>query len=96
MSIEPTLLKDVKDYLRVDGDEDDSQVEDLISAADIYLVNAGAIKDHENSLYKLAIKILATQWYENRVPVGEVTEEMAFSLRHIMTQLKYCYGGDEE
>lgn len=96
MSVETAMLADVKDYLRVDGADDDSQVGDLILAADIYLVNAGATKDHSNSLYKLAVKILVTQWYENRVPVGEVTEEMAFSLRHILTQLKYCYGGDEE
>lgn len=93
MSIEPTLLEDVRGYLKADGDDDD-QVEELISAADIYLVNAGATKDHSNSLYKLAVKILVTQWYENRVPVGEVTAEMAFSLRHILTQLKYCRGGD--
>jgi uncharacterized phage protein (predicted DNA packaging) len=94
MNIDVTLLKDIKDYLRVDGSDDDTQVEDLILAADIYLVNAGATRDHGNSLYKLALKILVTQWYENRIPVGEVTAEMAFSLRHILTQLKYCYGGD--
>ncbi len=96
MSIDPALFDDVKDYLRSDGTDDDIQVEELILAADTYLVNAGATKDHANSLYKLALKILVTQWYENRVPVGEVTSEMAFSLRHILTQLKYCYGGDEE
>ncbi|QIB70685.1 phage gp6-like head-tail connector protein [Aminipila butyrica] len=89
------MLEEVKDYLRVDGSDDDSQVKGLISAADIYLENAGAVKDYDNNLYKLAVKILVTHWYENRLPVGEVTEEMAFSLRHILLQLKYCYGGDE-
>jgi uncharacterized phage protein (predicted DNA packaging) len=94
MSIEPTFLADVKDYLRGEGTDDNAQIEELILAADIYLVNAGAKKDYTNNLYKLAIKLLVTNWYENRVPIGEVTSEMAFSLRHILTQLKYCYGGD--
>lgn len=95
MSVNETLLSDVKNYLRADGVDDDTQVEELILAADIYLMNAGAKKDHENSLYGLAVKILVTHWYENRLPVGEVTTEMAFSLRYILMQLKYCYGGDE-
>ena len=87
------MLEKVKEYLRSSG-ADDGEIEDLIEAADIYLVNAGAKKNYDNQLYVLAVKILVTQWYENRLPVGEVTQEMAFSLRHILIQLKYCYGGD--
>ncbi len=88
------MLEEVKGYLRVDGSDDDSQIQALIDAADIYLTNAGATKDYENALYALAVEILVTQWYDNRAPVGEITQEMSFSLRHILTQLKYCYGGD--
>ncbi len=88
------MLEKVKEYLRGSG-ADDGQIEDLIEAADIYLENAGAKKDYANALYVLAVKILVTHWYENRLPVGEVTQEMTFSLRHILTQLKYCYDGDE-
>jgi len=89
------MLEKVKEYLRGSG-ADDGQIEDLIEAADIYLVNAGTVKDYGNALYVLALKILATHWYENRVPIGEVTKEMSFSLSNILIQLKYCYGGDEE
>ncbi len=88
------MLEKVKEYLRVTDDDDNTQIEDLISAAKVYLKNAGAIEDETNTLYVLAIKILVTQWYDNRLPVGEITDEMAFSLRHILMQLKYCYGGD--
>lgn len=89
------MLEKVKEYLRVDGDHEDQQIEALISAANKYLVNAGAIKDDDNNLYMLAVKILVTHWYENRLPVGNVTTEMAFSLRHILTQLRYCYSDEE-
>lgn len=90
------MLEQIKEYLRVTGTDEDVQIESLVSAADIYLENAGAKKDYDNPLYMLALKILTTHWYENRLPVGEVTQEMAFSLRHILIQLKYCYGGDTE
>lgn len=90
------MLETIKEYLRVTGDGDDDQINGLISAAKAYLKNAGAVENEENELYILAVKILVTHWYENRLPVGEVTGEMAFSLKHILIQLKYCYGGDEE
>lgn len=86
------MLEEVKEYLRVT--EDDEQIKGLIVAAQAYLKNAGATEDNDNALYVLAVKILVTHWYENRLPVGKVTEEIAYSLRHILTQLKYCYGGD--
>ena len=87
------MREQVKEYLRV-SDDNDTQIEGLISAAKAYLKNAGAVEDEQNELYVLAVKILVTHWYENRLPVGKVTEEITYTLRHILVQLKYCHGGD--
>ena len=87
------VLDDIKAYIRVD--DDDAQVQSLIDAADGYLVNAGAVKDEMNPLYLLAIKMLVSHWYDNREPIGNA-QKLAFGLSDIITQLKYCYGGDAD
>ena len=53
------------------------------------MLNAG-VKNFENDLYKLAIKMLVLHWYENREVIGEA-KKLAFSLDNIITQLQYCY-----
>ncbi|MDE1375149.1 head-tail connector protein [Bacillus sp. FSL K6-1109] len=58
-------LDEVKEYLRIDGDEDDSLISFFISAAKTHLENAG-VTDKESELYKLAVLIYVTDAYENR------------------------------
>ena len=53
------------------------------------MLNAG-VKNFENDLYKLAIKMLVLHWYENREVIGNANK-LSFSLDNIITQLKYCY-----
>lgn len=83
------MLDDVKQFLRIDGTDEDAQIVALIDAAETYLTNAGVTKDESNELYKLAVEMLVTNWYENREPIGQANE-IAFGLRNIITQLKYC------
>ena len=83
------MLEEIKEYLRIDDDIEDSLINSLIESANIYMVNAG-VKNFENDLYKLAIKMLVLHWYENREIIGEA-KKLAFSLDNIITQLKYCY-----
>lgn len=84
------MLEEIKEYMRIDGNEEDLSVQNLIISAEIYLKNAGVIKDYENELYNLAIKMLVLHWYENREVVGNASK-MTFSLDNIITQLKYCH-----
>ena len=58
-------LDEVKEYLRIDGDEEDSLISFFISAAKTHLENAG-VTDKESELYKLAVLIYVTDAYENR------------------------------
>ena len=59
------LLEHVKEYLRIDGDQDNTMLGLLIDSAKEYLSNAG-VKENKSDLYKLAVTMLVTQWYENR------------------------------
>lgn len=87
------MLEEVKAYLKVDGTDEDAEILGLINAAEAYLINAGVIKDETNKLYKLAVKMLVVNWYENRQPIGKA-DKLAFGLDSIITQLKYCYSAD--
>lgn len=84
------MLDEVKEYLRVDGTDEDIGIQGLINAAEAYLTNAGVIKDETNELYKLAVKMLVVNWYENRQAIGKA-DKLAFGLDSIISQLKYCY-----
>lgn len=81
------LLIDIKQFLKVDFEEDDYEIMSLIIAAESYLINAGCIINHNNFLYILALKMLVSQWYDDM----EMTNKSNYSLDAIIIQLKYSY-----
>lgn len=83
-------LEEIKLYLRVDSESEDMLLLSLKVAAEEYLTNAGVIKDYTQELYKLAIKLLISHWYENRdiVLIGSISKKLEYSLNHILIQLK--------
>lgn len=97
-------LEEVKNYLRVDLEEDDTLIESLMEAAESYLKNATG-KDYpkEDSegnqpgyeLEKVYLKLLIAYWYENRSAVskgkmsgGAVPDAFTFSTQSLMLQLQ--------
>jgi uncharacterized phage protein (predicted DNA packaging) len=81
------MLQEVKEYLRVDGDVEDRLIESLIIAGHAFIKNATTPDiDTESELYKTALKILVTHWYENREPTGKAGN-IPFSLTDILIQL---------
>ena len=74
----------------VDHDEEDLLLEGFQKASETYLANAGIEKDYDNELYKLAVKILLSHWYENRTveTTGANFHKVSFSLDTIITQLQ--------
>lgn len=86
-------LKEAKEYLRVDGDEDDSLITSLISAAQEYLKNAtGKTFDNTNELARLFCLVLVVDWYENRtLSAGKVGEKIRPVIDSMLAQLNYCY-----
>lgn len=73
---------DVKAYCRVDED-----VTPFVDAAESYLTNAGITKDEVSALYGLAVKMLVSFWYDNRLPAGKM-EMQPYGLAGIILQLQ--------
>ena len=57
-------------------------------------VQTCALPIYTKELYKLAIKILISHWYENRAveTAGKNVSKIAFGLDTIIVQLKYTQG----
>ncbi|AOY76679.1 head-tail connector protein [Clostridium formicaceticum] len=95
-------LQQTKNWLRVDGDEEDTVIETLIAAAELYLKNMTGIEfDSTNKLAKLLCMTLVSDWYENRalvtVAVGPKTsEKMRRTIESMLLQLQYCYPREGE
>lgn len=90
-------LQEIKDYLRIDIEEDDSLLQTLLVAAVGYLKNATGKEypatDEEGNavnyeLEKIYLKLLIAYWYENRTPVRKVGEEFSQMTKSLMLQLQ--------
>lgn len=90
-------LQEVKQYARIDIDEDDPLLETLITAAEGYLKNAtgkeypatdesGVPVDY--ALEKIYLQLLIAYWYEKRTPAGGVGEDFSFMTKSLMLQLQ--------
>lgn len=87
-------LTEVKLFLKVDHEEEDEFIQGLQLSAEEYLTNAGIKKDYNKELYKLAIKMLISHWYDNRSVelIGKNSSKISFGLGNILLQLKYTQG----
>lgn len=86
------MLTEVKQYLRIDGTEEDSLLSSLIDAAQVYITNAigfdALVYADTYTLYTLAVCLLVAHWFENREVVGKA-DKLAYSLDSILFQLQY-------
>lgn len=84
----PTV-DEIKNYLRVDGAEDDTFLSSLIEAAKEDLTSSG-ITNQETARYTIAIKLLVANHYEERRPevIGTSIAKSNYSLERIIAQLK--------
>lgn len=86
----------LKEYLKVEDDEDDRIITLQMKAGFAYLKNAGVkvegVKKNTDNykLYKLAVFMIVGSWYENRSTVitGTISKELEHSLTSIIIQLK--------
>lgn len=90
-------LQEVKDYLKIDYDDEDTLLNDLIIAAENYLYNAtGKHYDSSNQLAKLYCRVLVNEWFKDRGLVMttsknmNASEKIRYTLQSILLQLKYC------
>ena len=86
------MIEEVKQYLRLDGSEEDTFLASLIDAAKLYIKNATDVEvDESIEFHKLAIKLLIAHWYENREVIGKA-DKLAFGLDSILQQIQFSGG----
>lgn len=85
-------LEEIKQYLRIDHDEDDAMLATFKGMADEYIKNAVGQIDENRQIYKLANVILVGHWYDNRelVRIGNASYPIPHSFESIIQQLRYC------
>ena len=79
-------LAELKGYLRIDFDDDDSLLFTMMSAAVQYLENAG-IPESDEPLYRLAVMLYVGSHYENRDGFRR-NQGFSYPLQSIILQLK--------
>lgn len=88
--------EEVKDWLRIDGDDEDAIVSSLIETATTYLQDATGRKvfGKQTSIAKLVCQYMITHWYEERDYYNPTPNAVRKPIITAMiTQLKY--GGDD-
>ena len=81
-------LKILKQYIRMDTNDDDVLLKQLMKGAEQYLKNAGVTVGYENPLYCTAINMLVANWYDNRDIIGG-KDTLSIQFQNIVSQLAY-------
>lgn len=96
-------LSDVKLYLRIDGDAEDSLLQACMAAAESYLVSAvSGYKDNYLASTDYAAKAdlvslaLISEMYRNRDPSNDGRADYPFYIRSQITQLQYWVGDADD
>jgi len=80
-------LTELKNYLRIDHDEDNAQLSMLMKAAHEYLANAGVVTNNDSPLFRLAVMLYVGVHYENRDGAQKI-DGFSHALQSIILQLK--------
>lgn len=96
-------INDVKEYLRIDNDEENGLLNILIKNAETYIENGANAIDTDNpkmvAQAQLIGLVLISDYYENRElfsrgKSSEPSEKVRYIVQSMLNQLRYCYGGD--
>lgn len=100
MSKELLTVEEAKLWLRVDGDEEDELIQNLIDAADQYLLDAtGRRWTAETPTAKLCAMALVADWYEHREFAAENTSpKVRPAIQSMIMQLTFAplESGDDD
>lgn len=95
-----TLLDEFKEYVRVDGDDENQSLSTFLSSAQSVLKNAGVTLPENYYLningqdiyaeHRLAVLVLASHFYENRqIASQNAQNQIPFSIQTLILQLKW-------
>lgn len=85
------MLEELKQYLRIDNEVEDSFLDSLILLARNYISTATGKNFNENNpKHKLAAYLFCSHQYEQRVPVVSVnTKTLEYSLQSLLFQIEW-------
>jgi len=91
-------LPEIKQYLRIEHDEDDQLIESMKTMAETYIANSIGDVDKEQDLYRFAVVMLIGHWYETReiARIGNNSYNIPHAFDSIILQLKYCQKEGED
>ena len=97
-------LQEVKEWLRIDYDDDNAQIQLLIENAEAYLRDSVddfdiKIANDKDGRFKnkaiLIMLVLITNWYDNREFTElDVDEKTIYTIHSTIQQMKHGYYGD--
>lgn len=85
-------LATVKEYLKIDFDDDDRILEMLLGSARRYVLDAvGYQPDEADERVQLLLLVLVSDWYEHREYTSsqKVSQKVRYTVRSIVLQLQY-------
>lgn len=85
------MLDELKQYLRIDWDDEDLFLASLIDIAKDYITKATGKKfDNSNPKHKLAVFLYCSHQYDNRNPVvAQSTKTLEYSLQSLLFQIEW-------
>lgn len=82
-------LSELKNYLRIDHDLDNTLLETLKNVAEKYIYGAIEIETTDDERFDYAVTLLVSHWYENRITTSEkAIEEIPFGVTALIHQLR--------
>lgn len=83
-------VEEVKNNLRIDYDEDDTYLEMLLGAAQLYILGSiEALELPDTPQTNTLVYMLVSLWYENRVPAtNAMQQQVPFTITAMIHQLR--------
>ncbi|MFE1562968.1 head-tail connector protein [Bacillus velezensis] len=84
-------LEAIKNYLKVEHEEDDRQLLNQIAAAKSHIINGIGRYIEGHPQFELVLQMLVEHWYENKgiYESGKTGSSIPFTAENILTQLRY-------
>lgn len=93
----------IKEYLKIDFDDDDRILEMLLGSARRYVRDAvGYQPDESDERVKLLLLVLISDWYEHReytestLKTQNISQKVRYTVRSIVLQLQYSEAESNE
>ena len=92
----PLTLESVKNYLRVDFDDDDTLIEMMMDTAKEYIKDAVGAFDETKPRHNMILLAVVAHLYENRLLQGQSSGKITRIINSMLLQERLDYGEENE